>query len=193
MNILLYLLCHMFLHFPSINPSYFWVHFKVICRQTLPPKYSTSEYICVCIYICMYYYRSILIFKKTWTYIESTNLKYTFWHNLMNCEKSIHLCNSETHQDRGHFHHSRNFSHFFSPVSFCPQGWLLFQMSFACFRISHKWNHTCVHGCVRCLSLRIMFLRFSWVFVCLFIFTAKQYPLHDYSTVSLSIFLWMKT
>lgn len=73
------------------------------------------------------------------------------------------------------------------------QGQLLFQMSFACFRISHKWNHTRVHGCVRCLTLRIMFLRFSWVFVCLFIFIAKQYPLHDYGTVCLSIFLWMKT
>ena len=94
----------------------------------------------------------------------------------MNYEKSIHLCNSETHQDRGHFYHSRNFSHFFSPVNSCPQGWLLFQMSFACFRISRKWNHTCVHGCVRFLSLRIMFLRFSWVFVCLFIFTAKHIP-----------------
>ena len=57
MNILLYLLCHMFLHFPSINPSYFWMRFKVICSTSVLQyiKYSISEYICMYyIYVCIY-------------------------------------------------------------------------------------------------------------------------------------------
>lgn len=168
MNILLYLLCQMFLHFPSINPSHFWVHFKVICRQTLPPKYSTSEYICVYIYVLLQ------LFEKTCTSkAQILSIPFdTIWWILRN----PYICVTQKPIKTEDISIAPKISliRFLQLILAPAQGRLLFQMSFVCFRISHKWNHTRVHGCVRCLTLRIMFLRFSWVFVCLFIFIAKQ-------------------